>query len=190
MIAECCRLAHIWCATSSSALRVAVNVSAAEIATGVIPAEIQRCLESTGLDPRYLALEISEVELMRELGACTSTLEHLRRLGVSIIVDEFGTGPASVVQLKHLEPDCLKIARSVVACITSDPDSATIARAIIALAHTLGMSVIADGVETKEQLEFLKWENCETAQGDFFAPPMTPERLTTFVESYYQKPVA
>jgi len=190
LITECCRLARIWCATSSTALRVAVNVSAAELATGAVPAEVKRCLEQSGLDPRCLALAISEVDLMREPGASASTLKLLQRVGVSIIVDEFGTGPASIAQLKQLEPDCLKIARSVVARVATDLDSAAIARSIIALAHTLDMSVIADGVETKEQLEFLKWEHCETVQGNFFAPPMAPERLTTFVESHCRKPVS
>lgn len=178
---QCCKRARAWSDRPSSLSRVAVNVCGGEIASGLVSTEIRRCLDETGLDARRLAVEISETDLLLDPGATISALGQLKRLGVAFVVDNFGTGPVSIAQLMQLGPDCLKIASRIVRDVSSDSDNAAIARSIIALAHTLGISVIADGVETKEQLEFLKWENCETGQGDFFSPPMNPDLIFNFL---------
>ena len=190
LIAEGYRLARVWCTGAQSGPRVTLKASGAAVRSGGVVAAVRRCLEDTGFDPRCLALEIPEAELSRDLGASASAVERLQRLGVPIIVDEFGIGPTSIAQLRQLEPACLKIAPELVAGVASDPECSAVARSAIALAHTLGMTAIAEGVETKEQLEFLKWENCEIAQGGFFATAMTPALLTAFLESDQEMPVA
>ena len=183
LLAEGCRLARRWCEGAQPVPRVSLKASGAAIRSGAVVTAVRRCLEETNLAPRRLALEIPESELSVDLGASAKTVEQLQRLGVAIVVDEFGIGPTSIAELRQLGPSSLKIAPDVVAGVSSDSDCAAVARSAIALAHTLGMSVIAEGVETKEQLEFLKWENCETAQGDFFAEAMSPALLGAFLAS-------
>ena len=188
LITEGCRLALRWCTGARSVSRVSLKASGAAIRSGGVVAAIQRCLETTNLSPRCLALEIPESELSLDLGASAKTVDRLQELGVAIIVDEFGIGPTSIAELRQLGPVSLQIAPEIVAGVASDPDCAAVARSVIALAHTLGMSVNAEGVETKEQLEFLKWENCESAQGDFFAEAMAPALLDAFVDSDWKGP--
>lgn len=183
LFAEGCRLARLWCEGAQPVPRVSLKASGAAVRSGAVVDAIRRCLEETKLPPRRLALEIPESELSVDLGASAKTVEQVQRLGVAIVVDEFGIGPTSIAELRQLGPSSLKIAPEVVAGVASDPDCAAVARSVIALAHTLGMSVIAEGVETKEQLEFLKWENCEAAQGDFFAEAMSPALLGAFLAS-------
>ena len=183
LIAESCRLARRWCEDMRSLPKVSLKASGAALRSGDLVAVIRRCLEETPLPSRRLALEIPENELCVDLGASARTAERLRALGVAITVDEFGIGPTSIAELRQLEPTALKIAPEVVVGVASDPDCAAVARSVIALAHTLGMSVIAEGVETTEQLEFLKWEDCESVQGDFFAEAMSPARLDAFLDS-------
>ena len=187
-IDEGCRLAQRWCKGARPVSRVSLKASGAAIRSGAVVAAIQRFLEETDLAPRCLALEIPESELSLDLGASAKTVDRLHGLGVAIIVDAFGIGPTSIAELRQLGPASLQIAPEVVAGVVFDPDCAAVARSVIALAHTLGMSVNAEGVETKEQLEFLKWENCESAQGDFFAEAMTPALLTAFLDSDWKGP--
>ena len=188
LFAEGCRLARRWCEGAQPVPRVSLKASGAAVRSGAVVAAIRRCLEETKLPPRRLALEIPESELSVNLGASAKTVEQVQRLGVAIVVDEFGIGPTSIAELRQLGPSSLKIAPEVVAGVSCDPDCAAVARSVIALAHTLGMSVIAEGVETKEQLEFLKWENCESAQGDFFAGAMSPALLGAFLASDWKGP--
>ena len=183
LIAEGCRFAERWCTGVRPVSRVSLKASGSAIRSGGVVAAIHRCLEGSSLAPRCLALEIPERELSVDLGASAKTVERLQGLGVAIIVDEFGSGPTSIAELRHLGPASLQIAPDIVAGVDRDPDCAAVARSVIALAHTLGMSVNAEGVETKEQLEFLKWENCESAQGGFFAEAMAPALLTSFLDS-------
>ena len=190
LIAESCRLARRWCEGARSVPMVSLEASGAAIRSGSVVSTVRQCLETTNLSPRRLAIEIPESELSVDLGASAKTVERLQELGVAIIVDEFGVGPTSIAELRQLGPASLQIAPEIVAGVAHDPDCAAVARSVIALAHTLGMSVNAEGVETKEQLEFLKWENCESAQGDFFAEAMTPDLFTAFLDSDWREPIA
>ena len=183
LIEEGCGLAQRLCTGARPVSRVSLKVSGAAVRSGGVVAGIRQRLEETKLPPRHLALEIPESALSLNLGASARTVDLLQSLGIAIIVDEFGIGPTSIAELRQLEPASLQIAPEIISGVASDPDCAAVARSVIALAHTLGMSVNAEGVETKEQLEFLKWENCESAQGDFFAEAMTPALLTALMDS-------
>lgn len=171
-LGQACRMNKAWQDSGLSPFRIAVEISSIQLMRGKLVTVVERCLEQSGLPPACLELQVAEDSLSEALHAGSAVLDALQALGVSIAVDKFGIGPAFLSQLKRLHPDRLKIDRSFVRGVIDDPDSAAITRAIIALAHTLGMSVVAEGVETKEQLEFLKWEECEVAQGPYFAAPM------------------
>ena len=172
VLGRACVLSKSWLDIGARGFRTAVNVSPIHLNRGDLLASVERCLEASSLPPSALELEMSETDMMENLQAGGDTLHRLQSLGVGIAIDNFGKGLASLSQLKQLHPNRLKIDRSFVQSVTENADSAAITRAIIALAHTLGMSVVAEGVETKQQLEFLKWEECEVAQGNYFSAPI------------------
>ena len=182
ILGQACRMNKTWQDSGLSPFRIAVQISSTQLIRGRLVAVVTRCLEETGLSPACLELQVAEGSLSEDVHAAGEAFHALQALGVGIAVDKFGIGPTSLSQLRRLHPDCLKIDRSFIQGVTDDPDSAAITRAIIALAHTLGMSVIADGVETKEQLEFLKWEECEVAQGPYFAAPMPATHIRALLK--------
>jgi EAL domain-containing protein (putative c-di-GMP-specific phosphodiesterase class I) len=135
-------------------------------------------LDETGLAPSRLELELTESQLMQSTEAAMSILRELKTLGVRIAIDDFGTGYSSLSYLRRFPVDAVKIDRSFIADITTDPEDAAIARAVIAMAHTLKLEVVAEGVETAEQLALLRDWQCDTAQGYYFSYPLTGEALT------------
>jgi EAL domain-containing protein (putative c-di-GMP-specific phosphodiesterase class I) len=141
---------------------------------------VARALEETGLDPRCLELEITESLLVQDIETSSRTLDELKRVagGVRISIDDFGTGYSSLSYLKSFPIDLLKIDRSFVRNLATDPDDAAITAAIIGLAHNLRLKVIAEGVETEEQLAFLKNKGCDEAQGYYFGRPLPAEDIT------------
>ena len=183
ILRQACTMNKAWQDSGLKPFRIAVNVSSVQLKSGNLVAAVKRCLEETGLPPGCLELEVAESNFTENLEAGGAALRRLQELGVSITVDKFGIGLASLSQLKRLQPNRLKIDRSFVQVVTNDPDGAAITRAIIALAHTLGMSVVAEGVETKKQLEFLEWEECEVAQGYYFSPPMPTAHIPELLRS-------
>ena len=187
ILGRTCTLNKSWHESGLTAFRAAVKVSSTQLRHGNLTALVSRCLDESGLSADCLELEITETDLMEHLHADGTVIHSLQAMGVGIAVDQFGIGMASLSQLKRFHPNRLKIDQSFVQTLTKDPHSAAVTRAIIALAHTLGMSVVAEGVETKEQLEFLKWEECALAQGNYFSTPMPtahiPELLRSRVEN-------
>ena len=153
-------------------LSVAVNLSARQFQQVEVVDHVKRALRETGLSPRSLDLEITESHAMANAEATIHTLRELKALGVRISIDDFGIGYSSLSYLKRLPIDTLKIDQSFVRDITSDPDDAAIATAIIALAHTLKLRVVAEGVETQQQLEFLSTRQCDRMQGFLFSRPL------------------
>jgi diguanylate cyclase (GGDEF)-like protein/PAS domain S-box-containing protein len=153
-------------------LSVAVNLSARQFSQPEIVEHVKRALRETGLSARSLDLEITESHAMANAEATIHTLRELKALGVRISIDDFGIGYSSLSYLKRLPIDTLKIDQSFVRDITSDPDDAAIATAIIALAHTLKLRVVAEGVETQQQLEFLSTRQCDRMQGFLFSRPL------------------
>ena len=175
-----CRQAVVWMAGGSDrdrSLRVAVNLSARQFASPDLRAEVDRVLKATGLPPSALELEITESILMDRSEAGMAVLRSLRDLGVHLVLDDFGTGYSSLAYLQHLPLDTIKVDRSFVAEIGSDPAADSIVRAVVSLAHGLGIEVVAEGIETQEQAERLRDLGCDRGQGFVFARPAPAEAL-------------
>jgi EAL domain-containing protein (putative c-di-GMP-specific phosphodiesterase class I) len=162
---------------------VAVNLSARQLQHPDLVREVKRALEETKLEARHLELEISETSAMQGPEANVPTLRALKALGVRIAIDDFGTGCSSLGYLKRFPIDALKIDRSFTAEITRDPDDAAIASVVIALAHTLRLRVVAEGVETDDQLAFLTARRCDQAQGYLFGPPRPAKDCTELLDA-------
>jgi EAL domain-containing protein (putative c-di-GMP-specific phosphodiesterase class I) len=142
---------------------------------------VKRVLHDTGLDPRWLEIEITEGTLMDHVDTVVNTLQALRNLGVDLAIDDFRTGYSSLSYLQRFPVIRFKIDRSFVGNVSSDPSNAAITRAIITLAHDLGMKVIAEGVESRSQFDFLKAEGCDEAQGFHFTRPLTVTEMTKWL---------
>ncbi len=163
--------------------RLAVNISAQQIAQRDLADKVHEIVGDTGMDPLQLELEITEGFIMEQVSEAVETLERLRNLGVTLSIDDFGTGYSSLAYLKKLPIHRLKIDRSFVRDIPKDRGDEAIARAIIALGHTLQMTVVAEGVETEEQLRFLRDEGCDLLQGYLLGPPQPAAELAALLES-------
>jgi EAL domain-containing protein (putative c-di-GMP-specific phosphodiesterase class I) len=150
-----------------------VNVSARQFRQDNFAETVADVLQETCLAPQFLEIELTESAVMHDAEQFIATLSQLNDLGVQISLDDFGTGYSSLSYLKRLPVDRLKVDRSFVQDIATDADDATIVRTIIALGHNLGLRVVAEGVETEQQLEFLRANHCDEVQGYYFATPMT-----------------
>ncbi len=166
-----------WIDAGHTDLVVSVNLSALQFAEQNLFESIADALADSGVAPAHLEMEITESTVMRDVDAAIETLRRLSASGIGIAIDDFGTGYSSLAYLKRFPIDTLKIDRSFVRDIPGDQDDAVIAQAIISLAHSLGLSVVAEGVETYEQLEFLKEKGCDQMQGFLFSPPVPAERF-------------
>jgi len=178
-----CARAREWRARGHDGFRVEANLSARQFQQPDLVAAVARCLQETGLAADALEIEITESVAMRNVALSAEILRGLRELGVGISLDDFGTGYSSLSYLKTLPVDTVKLDQSFVRDVTTDRGDAAIASAIIAMAHNLGLRVVAEGVETEEQLAFLKAQGCDTVQGYLFSPPVPPERLEEILES-------
>jgi diguanylate cyclase (GGDEF)-like protein/PAS domain S-box-containing protein len=177
VLKEACRQLKEWHLAKVRVPKVSVNISARQFSDGQLGMRIANILKETGLPPACLELELTESILMREVSEAMQILDGLKRLGLSIAVDDFGTGYSSLNYLKQFPIDVLKIDRTFVDGLPSGEQDAQIARAIIAMAHSLNLAVIAEGVETHEQLEFLREHGCDEVQGYLFGRPMPPTRF-------------
>jgi diguanylate cyclase (GGDEF)-like protein len=175
-----CAQNRAWQAAGLPPLRVAVNISARQFARGSLLESAYQALEDTGLDSRYLEIELTEGTLMQDTVTSLEMLHALNTMGVLISVDDFGTGYSSLSYLKRFPIDMLKIDRSFVRDLANDPDDAAIVQAIITLSHTLGIKVIAEGVETTEQLDYLQRHRCDAVQGYCLSPPLPANDFVTF----------
>jgi diguanylate cyclase (GGDEF)-like protein/PAS domain S-box-containing protein len=172
-----CRQAKAWMAAGLRAPRMAVNLSGVQIERSDILATVTSALDEAALPPEYLELEITETFIMRQTQRNIKVMEDLRALGVSLAIDDFGTGQSSLRYLNRLPVDKLKIDRSFIRDIPGDSDEMAITRAMLALGRSLRLKVVAEGVETARQAEFLKETGCDEVQGFYFGRPMEP---TTF----------
>jgi diguanylate cyclase (GGDEF)-like protein len=171
-----CRQAQAWRRQLSSDLTVAVNLSARQFQQPDLAGQVAAALEEAGLQPRLLELEITESNAMHHAESTIRTLRELKSLGVRLSIDDFGTGYSSLSYLKRFPIDTLKIDQSFIRDISTDPDDAAIATAVIAMARTLELDVVAEGVETEEQLQFLADHGCDRIQGYVFSPAVSAER--------------
>jgi len=172
-----CRQAKEWHDQGFRNLSLAVNLSVTQLQQPDLVARVREVLEETGLPPRLLELEITESSAMQSPEASVRTLYDLKKLGIRISLDDFGTGHSSLSYLKRFPIDTLKIDQSFVRDINSDPDTAAIVTAIIAMAHSLRLKVIAEGVEFSEQASFLKHYSCDQMQGYLIKAPVGAEEF-------------
>ena len=177
VLAEACRQLKAWHVAKVRVPKVSVNISARQFSDGQLGTRIANILKESGLPPACLELELTESILMREVSEAMQILDGLKCLGLSIAVDDFGTGYSSLNYLKQFPIDVLKIDRTFVDGLPSGEQDAQIARAIIAMAHSLNLAVIAEGVETQEQLDFLREHGCDEVQGYLLGKPMTAHQL-------------
>ena len=164
--------------------RIAVNLSARQFKQQDIVKMISRVLDETGCRPEWLELEITESVVMESPEAAAETLHRLSEMGVHLSIDDFGTGYSSLSYLKRFPIDALKIDQSFVRDITTDCDDAAIAKAVIALAHSLKLVVIAEGVEEVEQLDFLRKQGCDQIQGYYLSRPVAVDKLEAFLRAH------
>jgi diguanylate cyclase (GGDEF)-like protein len=172
VIEEACRQNVKWQRAGAPRLRVAVNISGVQFRQPDLLDTIARALSSSGLSPEYLEIEITESVIMQDPSQMIVVLERLSAMGVHVSIDDFGTGYSSLSYLKRFPLDKLKIDRSFIRDISSDTEDAAITRAIIGLAHNLKLKVVAEGVETLDQLEFLRSLDCDEYQGYYKSKPL------------------
>ncbi len=165
-------------------VRMAVNLSARQFKQQDIVKMVSRALQETGCEPASLELEITESIIMENPEVAAATLQKLSDMGVCLSIDDFGTGYSSLAYLKRFPIHTLKIDRSFVRDITTDADDAAIAKAVIALAHSMKLKVIAEGVETSEQLEFLREQQCDQMQGYHLSRPLPARQLESLLRGF------
>jgi diguanylate cyclase (GGDEF)-like protein len=186
VVGEACRQARAWQVAGLPPLRVAVNLSPSQFRQGNIVEMIRDALDQAGLEPRFLEVELTESTVMSDPEESIAILEKLSTMGVLVSVDDFGTGYSSMSYLRRFPIDKLKIDRSFISEVMSKPDDASIVRAIVSLAHSLRLKVVAEGVESIEQLEFLKTLGCDQYQGFHFSPALPASQFEALVRSKRQ----
>ncbi len=185
VIRRVCSQNKKWQDTGCEKVCVSVNLSARQFQQRNLVAVISQILQETGLDPQYLGLEITETIAMKNADYTISALNELKKMHVHLSLDDFGTGYSSLSYLKRFPLETLKIDRSFVRDITTDPNDAAIVTAVVALAHSLKLDVVAEGVETEGQLSFLKTHDCDQVQGYIFSHPLSEEN---FLKTLKQAP--
>jgi diguanylate cyclase (GGDEF)-like protein len=173
VIREACRQARVWQDDGVPPLRISVNLSASQFRDSGLVDSIRRALDDAGLQARYLEVELTESAVMSDPEQSIAILEQLSTMGVLVSVDDFGTGYSSMSYLRRFPIDKLKIDRVFINEIVSRPEDASIVRAIVSLAHSLHLKVVAEGVETPAQLDFLKAAGCDEYQGYHFSRPLS-----------------
>ncbi|HXJ83578.1 MAG TPA: EAL domain-containing protein [Candidatus Methylomirabilis sp.] len=176
-----CAQVQQWLRAGLPRLDVSVNLSARQLNHRDLEAVVRKALDQSGLDPARLKLELTESMLMGSSPQTVRTIQALKSLGIELSIDDFGTGYSSLVNLRHFPCSSLKIDGSFVRDVTTDPDDACIATAIISLAHNLRLRVIAEGIETEGQRRFLEREQCDEGQGFLFSRPVPADEFLRFV---------
>jgi diguanylate cyclase (GGDEF)-like protein len=186
---EVCSRAKAWRGAGLQALPVAVNLSACQFAHEQLVPQLTDILASTGVEPGTLELEITESMVMQDPEQAVQLMHNLRAMGVRLTIDDFGTGYSSLGYLKRFPINSLKVDRSFVRDLPHSADDIAITRAVIAMAHSLQMNVIAEGVELKEQLDVLRSEGCDEFQGYLCRPPLIEDDLIEFIRQSESRPV-
>jgi diguanylate cyclase (GGDEF)-like protein len=187
VVRTACRQAKLWRAAGLDALTVSVNVSARQFEEKRLVERVAGALRDSGLPPSSLELEVTESLLMRDLNQAVERMRELKDMGVTLSIDDFGTGYSSLSALKSFPISTLKIDKSFVRDLASSSDDQAIALAVISLGHRLHLRVIAEGVETVEQRDFLRANDCDEMQGYLFSPPVPAERITEMLQAQAQQ---
>lgn len=183
VIAEACREAQGWARAGLPPLRIAVNLSPIQFRKQDMHALVTSILAETGLDPRLLELELTETILMQDTTAAAACISSLREVGVSFSIDDFGTGYSSLAYVKNFPVDRLKIDQCFIRNLRHDPNDVAIVRAMINLGHSLGIEVIAEGVDNAETVALLRAEGCDEVQGFFFSAAIPPKEFVALVQN-------
>ncbi|MBU3988699.1 MAG: EAL domain-containing protein [Gammaproteobacteria bacterium] len=183
---EACRQNQAWQQAGLAKVVIAVNIAHAQFMRPTLPAEVKQVLQDTGLAPQFLELELTESILAANAEEAVMRLKELKAAGIKLSIDDFGTGYSSLFYLKNFPLDSVKIDRCFIKDIETDHHDAEITTAIIAMSHSLKLSVVAEGVETATQLDFLRQKGCDTIQGYFYSPAVPAEQARAFLE----KPLA
>lgn len=183
VLREACRQAQAWLNARLPLGTIAVNISAMQLRDKDFLDGVFETLKETGLDPRFLELELTETVLMKHAESAASILKALRESGVQRAVDDFGTGYSCLSYLRRFPIDALKIDQSFIRQITTVPDETIIVKAVIGMGRSLKLRVVAEGVETQEQLAFLRAHQCDEAQGYYFSRAEIPSIISHLEES-------
>jgi len=183
-IETACKTNKRWQDQNLPPIKVAVNLSSSQLLQGDVVNIVKMAIKKTGLESKYLEIEITESSLITNQELCMDILKQLHEIGINIAIDDFGTGYSSLNYLKRLPVDSLKVDKSFVADIVSDPNDAAIVKAVIALAHNLNLNVIAEGVETKEQETFLFEHDCNEVQGFLYSKPIPEQEIKNFIKKH------
>jgi diguanylate cyclase (GGDEF)-like protein/PAS domain S-box-containing protein len=181
-----CRQLKRWHGSGHSQMTISVNISARQLRGKGLVDAVSQALQGHAVPPHCLELEITEGSLMSDLDKNSATLRALDQLGVRFALDDFGTGYSCLSYLKHLPVDTVKIDKSFIFNVSHDPGDAAVVEAIIAMAHGLGIRVIGEGIETSEQLEFVRFYGCDLAQGFFFSDPLSAEAFGAWSKHWQQ----
>jgi len=183
IIDAACRQIATWLRTPVGGVHVAVNVASRQFVEGDLESDVRQALERHNVPPELLELELTETALMSNAERTIQVLTALKELGIKVAIDDFGTGYSSLAYLQRFPIDKLKIDIAFVRDITTNPNDAAIALAIISMAHSLKLRVIAEGVETRPQLEYLRRNRCDEIQGYFFSRPLAAAEMGALAES-------
>ncbi len=181
---EACFTLKRWRQHGHEQLAMAVNVSALQLLRGDLPNVVARVLEETGIPAERLELELTESVIMANAQQTAATLQAIRDLGVQLAIDDFGTGYSSLAYLKRLPITTLKIDKEFIGDLTRDADDEAITTTVITMAHSLGLSVVAEGVEEEAQMQFLREHRCDEIQGYWLSPPLDPHRCLAFIRNW------
>jgi EAL domain-containing protein (putative c-di-GMP-specific phosphodiesterase class I) len=184
VLREACRQARSWELAGLPPMCMAVNISSVELRARGFVSNVRAVLAETALDPRHLELELTETVLMEDSKSAAEVLAELKEIGVRLALDDFGTGYSSLSYLKRFPIDTLKIDQSFVRDLTTDQEDAGIVAAVIGMGKSLHMRVIAEGVETREQLEFLQEHGCPHGQGFYFGRPVSASEFGQVLERH------
>jgi len=183
VVTQACEQSRAWVAAGLDPFPIAVNVSSQLFTFGNLATMIWGAICNSGIDASSLELEITESLFLRDLAQIHETLREIQEMGVALAVDDFGTGYSSLSYLKRLNVDALKIDRSFIKDINIDADDRAICSAVVAMGHSLGLKVIAEGVETREQLAAIRDIGCDEVQGFLFSRPVPATQISEFVRS-------
>ena len=181
-----CEQTKAWVDMGYENIQVSVNFSAKQFTLDNMVDDVRRILQETKLNPKNLKLEITEYTALCESEKTIKMMRALASMGLQISIDDFGTGYSSLAYLKRFPVHTLKMDKSFVDHVTDDEEDASFARMVIGIANSMNMGLIAEGVETRDQLDFLRSEGCRFIQGFFFSKPLTPEDALGYLKDHYE----